>query len=340
MAARVNAPDIACQFVISDMLDVDQTLTSAAVRADAGAVTLRERGQPSSATVKSLQFATDTGAIEQFTGMYRVHVVDDSKPVGTFQIELVNPAELAVVIFDIVTLPSDPGIRVCASADGITQVEASAISRSGYRANAWFSNMPVKYLQIQISPTHPDTIGGNTFTFGLTSFSAEAVGELVVDLLTRGIARLFSQRFRTRGTKTGRRPAFFWVRFSQNEILKTYALTTPRGTLLPYVSSCVIQATIRCLMTRTDLICELSRVLGISATESENIVDTVYLSIVGSLQAGETIDIRGFGRFTTRPRRRGSPPARVPFFRPSKQLKQFIRTYSSQAPAAVPEGSR
>jgi hypothetical protein len=161
-AARVNAPDIACQFVVSDMLDVDQTLTSAAVRADAGAVTLRERGQPSSATVKSLQFATNTGAIEQFPGMYRVHVVDDSKPVGTFQIELFNPAELAVVVFDIVTLPSDPGIRVFASADGITQVEASSISRSGYRVNAWFSNMPVKYLQIQISPTHPDTIGGNT----------------------------------------------------------------------------------------------------------------------------------------------------------------------------------
>jgi integration host factor subunit beta len=93
-------------------------------------------------------------------------------------------------------------------------------------------------------------------------------------------------------------------------------------------------------MTRTDLISELSRVLGISAQESEDMVGTVYLSIIGSLQAGETVDIRGFGRFMTRPRRRGSPPARVPYFRPSKQLKQFIRTHGSPAPAAGSEGSR
>ena len=145
------------------MLDVDQTLTSGAVRADAG-------------------------AIEQFTGMYRVHVVDGSKPGGTFQIELFNPSELAIVVFDIVSLPSDPGIRAFASSDGITQVEASAISRSGYRVNAWFPNMPVKYLKIEISPTHPDTIGGNTFTFGLTSFSAEAVDyALFSELMTKPV---------------------------------------------------------------------------------------------------------------------------------------------------------
>lgn len=144
--------------------------------------------RPSNALVKNLQFATNTGAIEQFTGMYRVHVVDGSKPVGTFQIELFNAAELAVVIFDIVSLPSDPGIRVFASADGITQVEASAISRSGYRVNAWFPNMAVKYLKIEISPTHPDTIGGNTFTFGLTSFSAEAVDyALFSELVTKPV---------------------------------------------------------------------------------------------------------------------------------------------------------
>jgi hypothetical protein len=139
--------------------------------------------------------------------MYRVHVVDDSKPVGTFQIELFNPAELAVAVFDIVTLPSDPVIRVFASADGITQVEASSISRSGYRVNAWFSNMPVKYLQIQISPTHPDTIGGNTFTFGLTSFSAEAVDyALFSELVTKPVVfkpQTVQGRFRMAGSGSG-----------------------------------------------------------------------------------------------------------------------------------------
>lgn len=101
-----------------------------------------------------------------------------------------------MAVFDIVSLPSDPGIQVFqvfASADGVTQVEASSISRSGYRVNAWFPNTPVKYLQLQISPTHPDTIVGNTFTFGLTDFSAEAVVELVVDLLTPQCGASLSQ---------------------------------------------------------------------------------------------------------------------------------------------------
>jgi hypothetical protein len=150
-AARINAPDIVCRFVISDMLDIDQTLTSAAVRADAGAVTLRERQKPSNAAIKNLTFSSNTGAVEQFNNMYRVHVVDGSTPVGTFQIELFNPSELTLVVFDIVTMPSDPGIRVFASSDGVTQVEASATSRSRYRVNAWFPAMPVKYLQIQIA---------------------------------------------------------------------------------------------------------------------------------------------------------------------------------------------
>ena len=94
LAARINAPDIVCRFVISDMLDIDQTLTSAAVRADAGAVTLRERRKPSNAAIRNLVFSSSAGAVEQFNNMYRVHVVDDSKPVGTFQIELFNPSEL------------------------------------------------------------------------------------------------------------------------------------------------------------------------------------------------------------------------------------------------------
>jgi hypothetical protein len=187
-AARINAPDIVCRFVTSDMLDIDQTLTSAAVRADAGAVTLRERQKPSNAAIKNLTFSSNTGAIEQFNNMYRVHVVDGSTPVGTFQIELFNPSELTLVVFDIVSMPSDPGIRVFASADGVTQVEASAISRSRYRVNAWFPAMAVKYLQIQIAPTHPDTIGGSAFTFGLTSFSAVAMDYwLFSELVTKPV---------------------------------------------------------------------------------------------------------------------------------------------------------
>jgi nucleoid DNA-binding protein len=80
-------------------------------------------------------------------------------------------------------------------------------------------------------------------------------------------------------------------------------------------------------MTKADLASKLSRTLGISSSEAETIVSTIYLSILGSVQAGQTVDIRGFGRFTMR-LNRGSPPARVPHFRPSRRLKQFVRSHS------------
>ena len=82
---------------------------------------------------------------------------------------------IAVLTFDIVTTPSDPQIRVFASTNDVTYVEATSVSRNGYRVNAWIPKQPVKFLRIEISPSHPDQIGGSTFTFGLTSFSAAAV---------------------------------------------------------------------------------------------------------------------------------------------------------------------
>jgi|SRR4051812_38225158 hypothetical protein len=45
-AARVNAPDIACRFIVSDMLDIDQSQTSATIRADASAVSLKREADP------------------------------------------------------------------------------------------------------------------------------------------------------------------------------------------------------------------------------------------------------------------------------------------------------
>lgn len=46
-AARVNAPDIACRFLVSDMLDIDQAKTSATIRYDARVVSLKERNNSS-----------------------------------------------------------------------------------------------------------------------------------------------------------------------------------------------------------------------------------------------------------------------------------------------------
>ena len=72
--------------------------------------------------------------------------------------------------------------------------------------------------------------------------------------------------------------------------------------------------------------------------ESETIVETIFESIIQALQQGDKIEIRGFGSFRTRQRRgrvgrnpkTGAkvevPPKKIPFFKPSKELKDFVNT--------------
>ena len=81
------------------------------------------------------------------------------------------------------------------------------------------------------------------------------------------------------------------------------------------------------------------------------IVETIFDSIISALQTGDKIEIRGFGSFRTRQRRgrigrnpkTGAkvqvPPKRIPFFKPSKELKDFVNTNSAHAAAAPPEPS-
>ena len=104
-------------------------------------------------------------------------------------------------------------------------------------------------------------------------------------------------------------------------------------------------------MTKADLIEEVSRVVEMTRKESEVIVEAIFDSIVKSLRTGDKIEIRGFGSFRTRQRRgrigrnpkTGAkvqvPPKRIPFFKPSKELKDFVNTNSAHAAAAPPEPS-
>jgi integration host factor subunit beta len=91
-------------------------------------------------------------------------------------------------------------------------------------------------------------------------------------------------------------------------------------------------------LTKADLIEEVLRVTELPRKESETIVETIFESIIDSLQKGEKIEIRGFGSFRTRQRRgrvgrnpkTGAkvevPPKKIPFFKPSKELKDFVNT--------------
>jgi integration host factor subunit beta len=101
-------------------------------------------------------------------------------------------------------------------------------------------------------------------------------------------------------------------------------------------------------MTKADLIEEVSRVVEMTRKESEVIVEAIFDSVVRSLRAGDKIEIRGFGSFRTRQRqprigrnpktgaRVEVPAKRIPYFKPSKELKDVVN--NSAAPGSVAPG--
>jgi integration host factor subunit beta len=102
-------------------------------------------------------------------------------------------------------------------------------------------------------------------------------------------------------------------------------------------------------VTKADLIEEVIRVTELPRKESETVVETVFESIIEALQKNDKIEIRGFGSFRSRERRgrvgrnpkTGAkvevPPKRIPFFKPSKELKDFVNNQKAAAPAAPSE---
>jgi integration host factor subunit beta len=94
-------------------------------------------------------------------------------------------------------------------------------------------------------------------------------------------------------------------------------------------------------MTKADLIEEVSRVVEVTRKESEVSVETIFESVVKSLRDGDKVEVRGFGSFRTRERRGrigrnpksgekvSVPPKTIPFFKPSKELRDIINSSSS-----------
>ena len=98
-------------------------------------------------------------------------------------------------------------------------------------------------------------------------------------------------------------------------------------------------------MTKAELIEDVSRAVEMSRKDSEIIVETIFASVVKSLRAGDKVEIRGFGSFRTRQRkprigrnpktgvRVDVPAKKIPYFNPSKELKDLV---NSAAVAATP----
>src|SRR5947208_15433094 len=98
-------------------------------------------------------------------------------------------------------------------------------------------------------------------------------------------------------------------------------------------------------MTKADLIEEVSRLAELTRKDSEIIVETIFDSVVRSLRAGDKIEIRGFGSFRTRQRkprvgrnpetgaRVEVPAKKIPYFKPSTELKDLINHMAAEMAA-------
>jgi integration host factor subunit beta len=107
-------------------------------------------------------------------------------------------------------------------------------------------------------------------------------------------------------------------------------------------------------VTKADLVEEVSQATQMTRNDAEETVETIFESIISALQKGDKIEIRGFGSFRTRQRRArvgrnpktGArvevPPKRVPFFKPSRELKEYVNAgapateQAEAAPAPTP----
>src|SRR5947199_9957683 len=115
-------------------------------------------------------------------------------------------------------------------------------------------------------------------------------------------------------------------------------------------------------MTKAELVEDVARAAELTKKDAERLVEIVFESIIETLNQGEKIELRGFGSFRVRERgaRRGRnpktgdpvniPAKRVPYFKPSKELKELINeepdgdtssstsSTSESSPAAQSEG--
>ena len=95
-------------------------------------------------------------------------------------------------------------------------------------------------------------------------------------------------------------------------------------------------ASTRSILKRANLVDEVARVVATSHKEAEIIVERILNCMVRALQNNDKIEIRGFGSFHTRERgpwigrnpktgtRVEVPAKRVPYFKPSKEVRELI----------------
>ena len=91
-------------------------------------------------------------------------------------------------------------------------------------------------------------------------------------------------------------------------------------------------------MTKAEIVKSISEATGLTKVDTEAIVNGFIYSIGDALKNGEGVEIRGFGSFRVREKkarvarnpRTGEkvdvPKKIMPFFKPSRELKQIINS--------------
>jgi integration host factor subunit beta len=89
-------------------------------------------------------------------------------------------------------------------------------------------------------------------------------------------------------------------------------------------------------MTKADLVEQVASEAEMTKKDAEQLVEIIFDSIIGALNKGDKIELRGFGSFRVRQRdaRKGRnpktgtavniPAKRVAYFKPGKELKEVI----------------
>jgi len=89
-------------------------------------------------------------------------------------------------------------------------------------------------------------------------------------------------------------------------------------------------------MTKAELVDQVTSLGDLTRRDGEVIVETLFESIIGAVTSGDKVEVRGFGSFRTRQRnsRTGRnpktgasvavPAKRVPYFKPSKELRDLV----------------
>ncbi len=101
-------------------------------------------------------------------------------------------------------------------------------------------------------------------------------------------------------------------------------------------------------MTKADLVDQVTALGSLTRRDGEVIVETFFEGVIEAVAADDKVEIRGFGSFRTRQRnaRTGRnpktgdkvevPAKRVPYFKPSKELRDMVNQSTAIDDAALP----